>query len=134
MQQLLFTKDIIITQLTVYAVAFHSVVENSVNHHDQDDDRWSVIFNSQTHARCQSKQTPASSIGAGASGVLSTGLIKNNNSRHWKNTSHSEMINGSCAQYSSKRKIPFPYHHLDVYRPFGHVIPHLIIASLILVP
>ena len=40
------TKDIIITQLTVYAVAFHSVVENSVNHHDQDDDRWSVIFNS----------------------------------------------------------------------------------------
>ena len=41
-----FTKDIIITQLTVYAVAFHSVVENSVNHHDQDDDRWSVIFNS----------------------------------------------------------------------------------------
>ena len=62
-------------------------------------------------------------------GVLSTGLIKNNNSRHWKNTSHSEMINGSCAQYSSKRKIPFPYHHFDVYRPFGHVIPHLIIAS-----
>ena len=47
MQLLLFTsKDIIITQLTVYAVAFHSVVENSVNHHDQDDDRWSVIFNS----------------------------------------------------------------------------------------
>ena len=46
MQWLLFTKDIIITQLTVYAVAFHSVVENSVNHHDQDDDRWSVIFNS----------------------------------------------------------------------------------------
>ena len=133
MQWLLFTKAIKITQLTRltgYAVAFHSVVENSVNHHDQDDDRWSVIFNSQTHARCQSKQTPASwAIGAGAS-VLSTGLIKNNNSRHWKNTSHSEMINGSCAQYSSKRKIPFPYHHLDVYRPFGHVIPHLIIASL----
>ena len=48
MQWLLFMKeDIIITQLTVYAVAFHSaVVENSVNHHDQDDDRWSVIFNS----------------------------------------------------------------------------------------
>ena len=49
MQWLLFTKAIKITQLTrltVYAVAFDSVVENSVNHHDQDDDRWSVIFNS----------------------------------------------------------------------------------------
>ena len=43
---LLFSKAIIMTQLTVYAVAFDSVVENSVNHHDQDDDRWSVIFNS----------------------------------------------------------------------------------------